>query len=137
MVGSEGNADNEFIELYNPTDSSIDLTGWSLKKRSSTGSESSLVVASRLEGKIIPAKKYFLLAHEGGYSGGAAPDILWPSSYSLAYTQNAVVIYNPQGEKVQEVSWAEISKDQSFERTSWDSNEFIPQPSPNPKNSQN
>ena len=137
MAGVDGGADYEFIELFNPTANSIDLTGWSIKKKSSTGSESTLVSVSRFEGKIIPSNKYFLLANEGGYNGQVSADVPWPKSYSLAYTNNAVVIYNSNNELVEEVNWTEISKDQSIERESFSGNKFKTQPNPNPQNSSN
>lgn len=135
MAGKDGNSGYEFVELYNPNDSAFDLTGWSLKKRSSTGTESSLVATSRLEGKSIPARSRFLLVNEEGYDGGVAPNVGWPKSYSLAYSNNSIVVYNADGQKIEEVSWAEIPKDKSYERRSADSNEFFIQDSPNPQNS--
>ncbi|MEK9194584.1 MAG: lamin tail domain-containing protein [Patescibacteria group bacterium] len=135
MVGIEGNSNYEFIELYNSNNESIDLTGWTIKKKSSTGSESTVVSLSRLEGKHIQPKKYFLLANEGGYNGGIVPDIWWPKSYTFAYTNNALVLYNPSGDKAAEISWVEIPKDQSWERISWESNQFRVQSIPSPQNS--
>jgi hypothetical protein len=135
MAGADGNSSYEFIELFNPTENPINLTSWSIKKKSSSGSESTLVSASRLEGKIIPANKYFLLANEGGYDGQVSADVFWPKSYTLAYTNNAVVIYNGNGELVEEVSWTEIPKDQSIERESFSANQFKNQFNPNPQNS--
>ena len=137
MAGIDGNANYEFIELYNPGASSIDLTGWTVKKRTSTGSESTLIVASRFDGKSIPAGRYFLLARDGGYSGAVVPDVLWPTSnsYALAYTNNAVMLYDASGNKVDEVSWTEIPQGKSFTRESWSSNNFIIQGNPTPQNS--
>ncbi len=135
MAGIDGNANYEFIELYNPNGAAIDLTGYSIKKRSSTGSESTLVSASRFEGKIIPANKHFLLANEGGYGGQISPDIFWPKSYILAYSNNALIIYNADNKLIEEVGWTEIPKDKSIERVSWDSNEFKIQSTSNPQNS--
>jgi len=137
MAGMDGNANYEFIELYNPGISSVDLTGWSIKKRNSSGTESSFVVSSRLEGKIIPSGKYFLIVNDGGYTGSVSADVSWPSSYTLAYTNNAIILYNAQGGVAEEVSWNEILKNQSWERISFNSNQFQDQPNPNPKNSQN
>ncbi|KKQ22690.1 hypothetical protein A2999_01135 [Candidatus Wolfebacteria bacterium RIFCSPLOWO2_01_FULL_38_11] len=134
MVGIDGNSAYEFIELYNPTASAIDLTNWTIKKISSTGSESSLLVALRLEGKIIGAGKYFLAANEGGYSGQVAADVFWATSNTLAYSNNAIILYNGNSEKVEEISWQEIPKGQSFVRQSWDSSQFILS-SPTPQNS--
>ncbi len=136
MVGVDGNSSYEFIELYNPGTETLVLTGWSMKKKSSTGTESSLVAASRLEGKAIPAGKYFLLAHDGGYDGGMGADVLWPASYSLAYTNNSVVLIKPDGTRVEEVTWTEIPAGKSFARVSWDSNQFTVADIPTPQNSQ-
>ncbi len=113
MAGSQQSGDDEFIELYNGTGRDILLTGFSIKKKASSGNESSLVSVSRLQGKIIPAGKHFLIVHEGKYSGDVTPDVTWPASYSLAYTNNAVVLYGPNAEKLAELSWLEIPKGQS------------------------
>lgn len=116
FVGSEQSSDDEFIELYNAGDAAVDLTGWSIKKKSSTGSESSLVSSARLEGKSIPAHSFFLIAHEGKYLGGASLDATWASSYNLAYTNNAITLYKPDGGAMDSTSWSEITKGQSWAR---------------------
>ena len=134
MAGSENSSLDEFLELYNPTSCVITLSGWTIKKRTSTGNESTLVAMSRLEGKSIPAESYFLLANEGGYVGTVQPDVWWPKSYTLAYANNAIVIYNADGAKIDEAIWTEIPKGQSWARTSWSSNQFSIQ-NPNPQNS--
>ncbi|MDP1706783.1 MAG: lamin tail domain-containing protein [bacterium] len=135
MVGKDGDANYEFIELYNPNNSAFSLTGWSLKKKNSNSNESALVTAGRLEGRSVPARGYFLLANEEGYFGSPAADIGWPKSYTLAYTNNFVVIYNADGQRVEEIGWSEILKDKSYERRSANSGDFFIQNSPNPQNS--
>ncbi len=136
MAGSSLSSGDEFVELYNFGSEPINLTGWTIKKKSSTGSETSLVAVSRLEGKVIPAGKYFLLAHEEEYKGSVSPDVWWPKSYTLAYINNAIVIYSADSQKVEEVFWAEIPKDTSYERENLTENSgFKAQGSPNPKNS--
>lgn len=141
LVGIDGNVNYEFIELYNSNDVAIDLTGYSIKKRSSTGNESPLVSASRFDGKKIMPNKYFLLVNEGGYSGVVQSDIVWPKSYILAYKNNAVILYNANGEVIEDIGWDEIAKGQSLERVfsdnvSWIKGEFKIQNTPTPQNSQ-
>ncbi len=117
MAGSDAGAGDEFIELWNPGETDIDLTGWYIKKRSSSGAESGLVTAARLTDARIPAGKRFLLANEGGYQGSVAPDAKWATSNTLAYTNNAIVLYAPDGTKKEEVAWGEESlKNQSYAR---------------------
>ena len=89
-------ADDEFVELYNPTAQPIDMTGWSLKKKSSGGSESTVVTASRFENKIIPAHGYLLLVHTESYRGTSAPDVEWPKSYPIA-ANNTLLLYRGDG----------------------------------------
>lgn len=116
QAGTDAGSDDEFIELYNPTANDVALTGWYLKKKTSSGAESSLVVASRLEGKTIPAHGYLLLVNEGGYRGSVTSDVTWAKSNTIAYTNNAVVLYDASDAKVDEASWTETTKGQSMER---------------------
>ena len=92
QVGGNSAVD-EFIELYNNGSSDVDLTSWFLKKRTSSGSEYSLVAASRLEGKIIPAGGYFLIVNESGYAGSVTADATWASSNTIA-NNNQILLYS-------------------------------------------
>lgn len=134
MVGIDGNGSYEFIELYNPNDSDILLTDWSIKKISSTGKETSLVASARFENKIIQGYGHFLMANDK-YDGKTKVDINWPKSYSLAYSNNSIVLYSPIETIIDKVSWIEIPKGSSFERISPESSEFIIKTTPTPTNS--
>ena len=123
MAGEKGNAAYEFIELYNPTVDPINLSGWTVKKRSSRGSVSALVSSSRLKGKIIPPSKYFLLANQG-YTGAPSADILWASSYTLAQTNNSVILYDKSGQTSDSVSWSSLPEGKSYSRSSPESSDF-------------
>lgn len=58
---------NDFIELYNPTSSDIDLTGWKIQYASKSGSFSEQN-NTELSG-VIKAKKYFLIQQAKGNGG--------------------------------------------------------------------
>ncbi|KKQ07429.1 MAG: hypothetical protein US18_C0017G0024 [Parcubacteria group bacterium GW2011_GWB1_36_5] len=118
IAGSTAN--DEFIELYNSGDSVADLTGFYIKKKTSTGSESNLVVSDRFEGVTISSGDYFLLARENEYAGDVSPDIFWPSSYSLA-NNNSLTLYRGNEADKDEVRWETIGENKSIQRTTTNS----------------
>ena len=136
MVGNDTSGSYEFIELYNAGSGSVDLSGWSIKKLSSTGKEYSFVSKDRFKDLNLLPRQYLLLANEKGYTGAPTPDILCPGSYSLAYKENGINFYDADGKLIDELYWPEIPKNQSYNRTSWDSANFKLS-SPTPQNSQN
>jgi len=115
QIGVEGNANDEFIELYNNESSEVDLTGFSIYKKTSSGSESSIVAKSRFDNKKIPANGILFLAREGEYTGSKNVDIFWPNSYSLA-SNNSLTLYKDYDNKIIEdtVSWGDVK---NFKRT--------------------
>ena len=119
-AGTDGGSDDEFVELYNPTNAVVDLTGWALKKKTSSGTESNLVSASKFTGSIAP-KSFFLIAHPN-YKGGTVSDLAYSvSSSNLAYTNNAVLVYDASGQVVDEVAYASVEKNKSLERKAYNS----------------
>ncbi|MEK7508902.1 MAG: lamin tail domain-containing protein, partial [Patescibacteria group bacterium] len=44
ITGGSGQTTRDFIELYNPTETTLDLSGWKLRKKTKTGTESSVRV---------------------------------------------------------------------------------------------
>jgi phosphatidylserine/phosphatidylglycerophosphate/cardiolipin synthase-like enzyme len=70
---------DEFAELYNPTDSPVDIGGWKLQYKSATGttwSDRAVLPA----GSTVPAHGFFLIAPTA-YTGSTAPD-----NYGSAWT---------------------------------------------------
>ncbi len=127
-------SEDEFVELYNPTNSEIDLAGWALKKKTSTGTDYNLVSASAFIGKIKP-HNFFLVTHKN-YKGSVAADLIYSAnSNDLSYTNNSVVIYSPNGSIMDQATWTAIQKDQSWERQNY-TGDFHAEPNPNPQNSQ-
>lgn len=113
-----GGAEDEFVKLYNPTNAEIDLTGWALKKKTSTGTFSNLVSVGAFSGKIT-AKGYFIVAHEG-YQGSNVVNLIYSAnSNNLSYTNNSAVLYYSDGSAMSvmdEISWVEIPKDTIWTR---------------------
>jgi hypothetical protein len=88
-----------FIKLYNNSSSPQNLTDWSIKRKTESGTIYSLVSSSRLENKIIPANGYFLLTNENTYTGALSPDATWAKSYTFS-ENNTILLYNQNDEIV-------------------------------------
>lgn len=75
-------ANDEFVELYNPTSEIIDISSWSIQYRGGGGA--SYNKKNFVSGSVIPANGYFLVAHggSGNYSGNTTPDMSWSQSFS-------------------------------------------------------
>jgi len=65
--GIQGDIENDFIELYNPTTSPISINGWSVQYASATGSWSASNITP-LTGTIAP-HGFFLIQEAQGTGG--------------------------------------------------------------------
>lgn len=76
--GSVGNQAGEFVEIYNPTDTDVDISGWQLQYQSASGSSYNILVRVP-DNTVMRAKSFYLFA---GASWGGTPqaDVQWPSS---------------------------------------------------------
>lgn len=94
-------ANQDFIELYNPTAASIDMSGWKIRKRISTGTESSLVV---IPASIsISSHRYLLWANTlNGYSATLGADLANTSSLA---DNNSIALLNASDVVIDQVSW--------------------------------
>lgn len=105
QVGPTG---ERFIELYN-SGGTQNLTGWSIKRRTASGKEYSLVSMSRLENKTIASNDYFLLTNEGSYTGSITSDATWASSNDIA-KDNTIFLYNKTDiSPVSKVGWGIVT----------------------------
>src|SRR5258706_9902560 len=95
---SGGTSTDEFVELYNPTNSNIDTTGWKLTKKTSGGTESDL--ATDFPSTTINAHGYLLLAHTD-YDGTPTEDVTYTTN-SVA-DNNTVLLYDSSDAVVDKV----------------------------------
>lgn len=89
-----------FIELYNPNDFDIDLTGYYLQRKTQSGSNfGTLVSKTYFEGKIIKAKSLFLISRESNPQA----DIV-VSNLTLT-NSNSIQLKNKNGDVIDLVGW--------------------------------
>jgi hypothetical protein len=158
-AGDGSNADDEFVEIYNPTDQTVDSTNWSLQKKTSSSSAEVKNLVFSFSTSSVAAKSFFLIA-SNDYSGQIIPDIRYSNnSNNLAYLDDVLILKDAQGKIVDEVRYDEIPAGKSLERKAAtsstpasmsvgddrflgnayesgdDSFDFVVQENPNPQNS--
>ncbi len=102
QAGSEVSTNNEYIKLRNLTEQTISLDGWSLKKKTASGKEYTLVSSSKFTG-LITAQGFFVIAHKD-YEGEA--NLRYSNtSNSLANSNNTAIIYNKSGNLISEFKY--------------------------------
>jgi len=85
-------ADDEFVELYNPTGAAIPITGWSLQYRSSSGTSWS--TQFNIAAGSVPSHGYFLIARSA-YNGSPARD-LQNGSIQMSASAGTIALVNNQ-----------------------------------------
>lgn len=91
----------DFVELYNPTNSNVDLTGWKLRKKTSTGSESSLVLIGTE--KSIVSHGFFLWSNSSnGYNSTIGADV---SNTNTLAGDNSIALLEPDDTIVDQLGW--------------------------------
>jgi hypothetical protein len=88
---------DEFVELYNPNSVAVNLQGFSLTRKTSTGTEHNLVSSGSFTGTIA-SHGYFLIAPQGYTT--VTPDLTYSgasSSFNIAAKDNTVLLYNNNG----------------------------------------
>ncbi len=102
LTGGTGKTTDEFVELYNPTDQTVDLTGWTLVKKTASGN--SYVLVNDFSGQSIAPYSYFLVSHPIGYFGSVAADWHYDTSNSVS-DNNTVMLIDDQGNTVDMVGF--------------------------------
>lgn len=86
-------ATDEFVELYNPTDNPVDISGWKLQYKSATGTTWNDRAALPAN-TSIPAHGFYLIANQS-YLGTVTPDFTsgaWNSGTGMADNGNERII---------------------------------------------
>ena len=92
---------NDLVKIYNPTGASVDLSGWKLHKRSSTGTDYSLKTFP--QGIIITPGEYLVWANgSGGFADVIGANV---SSTETLSADNSVALIDANGGTVDAVAW--------------------------------
>ncbi len=104
-VATDGsNGSDEFVELYNKSNCTVDLLGWRLDYTSASGLTKNMWTGK--SGDSLLADGYFVLAGLG-FTGNA--DFQWGSGYGLAKGGGGVALYDPTGASpVDSMAWETV-----------------------------
>ena len=98
---------NDFIELYNPTDADIDLTGWTVEYFASNGNSGGTVTLSG----TISAKGHYLI--QGAKGKGSAQPLPTPDAQgtiNLSGTKGSVQLADATGNTIDLLGYGAASK---------------------------
>lgn len=88
-------ANDEFVELYNPTNVSVNLEGWRLTRKTASSSAQTNLVSS-ISGTMQP-HGYFLIANPASPLATGAADAVYSASSSAITTNNTILLYSDAG----------------------------------------
>jgi hypothetical protein len=91
-------ANDEFVELYNPTNFAVEMNGWRLARRTSSATGTLTNLVSNLSG-TISAHGYFLIANPE-YTGATTPDTWYSATTNGIAANNTVILYSDAGQTV-------------------------------------
>ncbi|MFA4937027.1 MAG: lamin tail domain-containing protein [Patescibacteria group bacterium] len=91
QIAGTNDANDEFIELYNPTAASINLKSLPLKTRIRNSSGTDQNRALTFINEVIPAYGFFLIGPSSGYSGSVSLDATYSSSSGNKLVNNGGV----------------------------------------------
>lgn len=106
VYGGGGNSgatiSNDFVELYNPTDADIDITGWVLDQQSASGNSGN---QTTLAG-TVPAGGYFLIKGAAGSNkDNPLENADFESTFNFGGKEASAVLHDASGNQVDLVGW--------------------------------
>lgn len=112
-IGTASSTIDEFVEIYNPTALTINLSGWKLERVTASGKTENYLVRPFPDGASIKSHGYFLIAHPAGYSTGTPdrvlPDLVYTTASSVA-SSNSIILFNSGGEVIDLVGYGQASQ---------------------------
>jgi hypothetical protein len=88
-----GGANDDFVELYNNTDASIDISGWSIVKSGASCSTTPVIIATIPAGTTLPARGHYLVTGSA-YSISSVPGNLLLSVAQDIEDDRNVALFN-------------------------------------------
>ncbi len=89
QIGKTGVSTDEFVELYNPTSSDVNLSSWRLGRKTQSGADQTDLVSS-ISG-TIQSHGYLLIA-SADYSGTTSADIIYATASGSIANNNTIVL---------------------------------------------
>jgi hypothetical protein len=94
-------ASNDLVKIYNPTATTVDVSGWKLHKKSSTGNDAP--IREFPTGTSIAPDQYFVWANSAdGFAASVGADT---SSTQTLAADNSVALLDASGTIVDAVAW--------------------------------
>ncbi len=99
-------ADNDYIKVYNQENHDLNVSGYKIRKKTSTGTESSVRVFPK--DTIIPAKDYLIWANSRDDFHLQMKADVWSTAYLAK--NNSIAILDNKDNLLDSLSWGEIEK---------------------------
>jgi len=101
ITGGIGKTDNDYIRIFNPTGVVVDVSGWKLRKRTQSGTESSIKVFP--DGLVITSNGSFIWANsKDGFSELVGAHV---SSTQTLASNNSTALLNNSDAVIDAVAW--------------------------------
>ncbi len=103
ISGGQGFSERDFIRIYNPNSFAVDVSGWKLRKKSKTGTDSSIKVIP--DGTSLASGGTLIWANsKDGFSATVGAQI---SSTATISPDNSIALLNANGTIMDAVAWGE------------------------------